>query len=149
MNNGGIRADLPAGTITWGDLYQVQPFNNRMRRLTVQGAVLLAAFEHCVAGQRPDCHVAGVEVWYDPRRPAGQRVTKARLDNGRDIDRNRAYALAVTDFMATGGSGFTMLRGVPAVDVDVIDLDALISYLAVLPAPVEAPGGDRFHPAGR
>jgi 2',3'-cyclic-nucleotide 2'-phosphodiesterase/3'-nucleotidase/5'-nucleotidase len=149
MNNGGIRADLPAGTVTWGDLYQVQPFNNRLRRLTVQGSVLLEALEHCVGGQRPDCHVGGVEVWYDARRPVGRRVTKTRLDNGKDIDRNRTYSLAVTDFMATGGSGFTMLRTAPAVDVDVIDLDALISYLAVLPAPAEAPGVDRFHPAAR
>jgi 2',3'-cyclic-nucleotide 2'-phosphodiesterase (5'-nucleotidase family) len=149
MNNGGIRADLPAGTITWGDLYQVQPFNNRLRRLTVQGSVLLEALEHCVAGRGPDCHVAGVEVWYDARRPAGRRVTKTRLDNGKDIERNRTYSLAVTDFMATGGSGFTMLRSAPTVDVDVIDLDALISYLAVLRAPVEAPTGDRFHPSGR
>jgi 2',3'-cyclic-nucleotide 2'-phosphodiesterase (5'-nucleotidase family) len=34
MNNGGIRADLPEG-VTWGDAYQVQPFQNRLQRLTV------------------------------------------------------------------------------------------------------------------
>src|SRR5438552_1024273 len=40
MNNGGIRTDLPEGVITWGQAYQVQPFQNRLLRLTVKGDVL-------------------------------------------------------------------------------------------------------------
>src|SRR5213078_4120057 len=70
MNNGGIRADLPEGTVTWGQAYQVQPFQNRLLRLTVKGSVLQDALEQCVAGRDhlPDCHVAGVEVWFDGRQ---------------------------------------------------------------------------------
>ncbi|MGH7567748.1 MAG: 5'-nucleotidase C-terminal domain-containing protein, partial [Gemmatimonadales bacterium] len=76
MNNGGIRADLPAGMVTYGDLYQVQPFQNRLQRLTVTGDVLLQVLEQVVAGDRgeggrggPSAHVAGLELWYDPGRP--------------------------------------------------------------------------------
>jgi hypothetical protein len=47
--------------------------------------------------------------------------------------------------MATGGSGFGMLSASPREDIDVVDLDALIRYLGVLPAPVEAPSEARFH----
>ncbi|MDP3909886.1 MAG: 5'-nucleotidase C-terminal domain-containing protein [Gemmatimonadales bacterium] len=148
MNNGGIRADLPAGAITWGDVYQVQPFNNRLQRLQARGSVILAALEHCVSGSRVDCHIAGVEVWYDPRRPAGRRITRTRLDNGRGVENSRIYAIAVSDFMATGGSGFAMLRGLPAQDLDILDIEALIRYLGVLRAPVEAPADGRFHRAG-
>src|SRR3989454_614268 len=54
VNNGGIRADLAAGTATYGDLYRVMPFQNRMLRLTVKGDVLRQALEHAVAGDRPD-----------------------------------------------------------------------------------------------
>src|SRR6266540_3515690 len=88
MNNGGIRADLPEGAITWGNLQQVQPFQNRLQRLTVKGAVLLDALEHCVAGTdgEPDCHVAGVEVWYDPGHRPGERITRARLEGGKGVD---------------------------------------------------------------
>jgi 2',3'-cyclic-nucleotide 2'-phosphodiesterase (5'-nucleotidase family) len=149
MNNGGIRADLPEGPVTWGDLYQVQPFQNRLQRLTVKGSVLLQALEQCVAGEHLDCHVSGVEVWYDPGRPSGQRVTRARLTAGKGIDRGETYTLAVSDFMATGGSGFAMLAAAPAQDLDLVDLDALLRYLAVLRAPVEAPAELRFHRAGR
>jgi 2',3'-cyclic-nucleotide 2'-phosphodiesterase (5'-nucleotidase family) len=148
MNNGGIRADLPEGPVTWGDLYRVQPFQNRLQRLTVRGGVLLQALEQCVAGEQLDCHVSGVEVWYDPRRQSGERVTRTRLTAGTGIDRGETYTLAVSDFMATGGSGFAMLAAAPAHDLDLVDLDALIRYLAVLRAPVEAPSDVRFHRAG-
>ena len=151
MNNGGIRADLPEGTVTYGAVYQVQPFQNRLLRLTVKGSVLLEALEHCVTGSdnRPDCHVSGVEVWFDPRKQAGKRISRARLENRKDIDKNQTYTLVVSDFMATGGSGFAMLVGAPAEDLDMADLDALIRYLGVLRAPVEAPADVRFHRTDR
>jgi 2',3'-cyclic-nucleotide 2'-phosphodiesterase/3'-nucleotidase/5'-nucleotidase len=151
MNNGGIRADLPAGPITWGNVYQVQPFQNRLQRLTVKGSVLQEALENCVAGdggRLPDCHIAGVEVWYDARKPAGKRIDRIRFDNGKNIETDRTYTLVVSDFMATGGSGFRMLTGSPREDIDVLDIDAFIRYLSVLRSPVEAPAAPRFHRAG-
>ena len=151
MNNGGIRADLQAGNVTWGNLYEVQPFQNRLLKLTVTGAVLQDALEHCVAGRdhMPDCHIAGAEVWFDGHKEPGKRINRIRLDNGKGIDKNGQYVLVVSDFMATGGSGFGMLSSSPRQDLDVIDLDALIRYLGVLRAPVEAPPGERFHRTDR
>ncbi|HEX4568376.1 MAG TPA: 5'-nucleotidase C-terminal domain-containing protein, partial [Vicinamibacterales bacterium] len=148
MNNGGIRSDLPEGAITYGQAYEVQPFQNRLLRLTVKGDVLLDALEHCVGrGGRDhllDCNVSGVEVWYDGSKAPGERISRTRLADGRTIDKNGAYTLAVTDFMATGGSGFKMLIGAPKEDLDVLDVDALVRYLGVLRA-VEAPDDVRFH----
>jgi hypothetical protein len=42
-----------------------------------------------------------------------------------------------------------MLAGTPVTDLDLIDLDALIRYLSVLRAPVEAPTDVRFHRTDR
>jgi len=149
MNNGGIRADLPEGTVTWGQIYQVQPFQNRLLRLRVKGSVLQDALEQCVSGggqdHLPDCHVAGVEVWFDGRQPPGKRVGRIRLDNGKGLDKDGTYTLVVSDFMATGGSGFRMLVGSLKEDIDAVDIDALTRYLGVLRAPVEAPDSARFH----
>ena len=151
MNNGGIRTDLPEGTLTYGQAYQVQPFQNRLLRLTVKGDVLLDALEHCVAGRDhlPDCHVSGVEVWFDAAKPAGQRISRTRLESGKSIEKNGSYTLVVSDFMATGGSGFRMLSGSPKEDLDVVDVDALVRYMGVLRAPVEAPADVRFHRTDR
>ncbi len=146
MNNGGIRADLPEGAITFGQVYLVQPFQDRLQRLTVKGEVLQEALEQCVAGRDhlPDCHVAGVEVWYDGRKEPGKRISSVRV-NAKDLDKGRSYTLVVSEFMATGGSGFRMLSGSPKEDLDVADVDALTRYLGVLRAPVEAPEDVRFH----
>jgi 2',3'-cyclic-nucleotide 2'-phosphodiesterase (5'-nucleotidase family) len=151
VNNGGIRAGLPEGAVTWGDVQLVQPFQNRMLRLSVKGSVLRQALEHCVGGASgdPDCHVSGVEVWYDPDESVGKRVTRTRLASGGEIDGGSAYTLVVPDFLAAGGSGYAMLVGAPAQDLNLLDLDLLISYLGVLRTPVEAPGDVRFHRAGR
>lgn len=150
VNNGGIRADLAAGMITYGDLYRVQPFQNRLVRLVVSGAVLKQALEHALAGRegRADAHVAGIEAWYDPGARAGQRITKLRLSNGSGVDAGRTYTLAVSDFLASGGGGYTMLRGAREGDVGLTDLDALIQYLAILRPPVEAPDDERLHREG-
>jgi 5'-nucleotidase len=144
MNNGGIRADLPGGDVTYGHAYNVLPFGNRLLRLTVKGSDLLDALEEVVNGPEPDGHIAGVEIWYDPDKKPGRRITRTRLTNGRRIESGRTYTLAVSNFMATGGSGFAMLANAPQVDVGDY-LDALIRYLGVVPQPVDAPGQPRLH----
>ena len=148
INNGGIRADLPAGMLTYGDLFQVEPFQNRLVKVDVSGSVLLQALEHLLAGDRPDGHVSGIEVWYDQKKPAGRRITKTRLANGKGVDDHHIYTLAVPDFLAAGGSGFAMLKGAPSKDAGIVDLDALITYLSVLPKPVAPPDDVRLHAKG-
>lgn len=147
VNNGGIRADLAAGVATYGDLFRVEPFQNRLVRLTVSGAVLRRALERAVSGADAGAHVSGLVVWYDPGRPPGRRLVRVQLADGADLDDRRTYTLAVSDFLAAGGSGYTMLRGAPAEDAGVTDLDALVRYLAALPQPVRAPDEARLHRA--
>src|SRR2546427_1168818 len=148
VNNGGIRADLAAGLATYGDLYRVEPFQNRLMRLAVSGKVLKQALEHALTGDGPDAHVAGIVVWYDSGKPAGRRLKKVRLANGKDVDDGQTYTVAVSDFLAAGGSGYTMLVGAPSGEVGVTDLDALIQYLAVLRQPISAPDDRRFYAVG-
>lgn len=148
MNNGGIRTDLPGGMVTYGDLLQLQPFNNRVVRISLTGAQLLAVLEHVVADSTPGAHISGIELWYGPVLPGGRRITRTRLLDGQRLDPRRRYTLAVSDFLATGGSGFEMLRALPREDSGLNDVDALARYLAARRQPVEAPAGRRLHRAG-
>jgi 2',3'-cyclic-nucleotide 2'-phosphodiesterase (5'-nucleotidase family) len=138
VNNGGIRADLAAGTVTWGQLFEVVPFQNFVVRLRVTGAVLRQALEHAVGAADARAHVSGVVVHVVPANPPGQRVTAVTLAGGRSLVDSAQYTLAVPDFMAAGGSGYAMLR-VPAENTGVVDLDALVAFLRGLPQPVRPP----------
>ena len=88
MNNGGIRADLRAGPVAYGALFEVQPFANMLVRVTVRGADLRAYLESFVARGAPRVHVSGVTARYDLARPPGARIVSA--DGRRRAPRRRA-----------------------------------------------------------
>ena len=136
MNNGGIRGPgLPAGTVTYRDLFELQPFANSIVVLTVPGRVVRAALEHAIEPDGVSAHVAGVRVRYDRSLPGGHRLLDATLANGRPIRDDATYRVAVNDFMAGGGSGYTMF--VPFARQSIgVDLDVLVEYLAARPQPV-------------
>jgi 5'-nucleotidase len=149
MNNGGIRDGLPAGEITWGMLYQVQPFENRMVLLRLTGAQVLETLETALADGTPDLHISGVRVSYDPSRRAGERVLSAELDGGAPIRPAATYTVAVNDFLAQRGDGYEALgEALERDDLDMLDVDALVDYLGDLDAPVRAPAEARFVQTG-
>ena len=149
-NNGGIRADLPAGIATYGRLFEVQPFANTLHRYTLRGTALRGYLEKLVGGRTPPrIHISGVKLTYDPRRPAGQRIVSARLANGREIVDDSQYTLVMNNFMAAGGDGLALgADALRSEALPIIDLDALIEYLKQLPQPVRAPDERRIVEVG-
>lgn len=146
MNNGGIRAGLPAGEATFGRLYEVQPFGNTLYTLRVRGTDLRPYLSRLVAGTSPRAHISGATLRYDPARPADDRLVDVRV-NGAAIDPSRIYTITLNDFMVTGGDGLD-LAGV-ALDsraTGIVDLDALIAYIRARPAGVAPTAVDRIVP---
>jgi 2',3'-cyclic-nucleotide 2'-phosphodiesterase/3'-nucleotidase/5'-nucleotidase len=143
VGNGGIRGDLEAGPVTYGQLYEVQPFQNALVRLTLTGRQLQEVLEHAIGVDgNPSAHIAGAVVHYDPRRPAGRRVRRVEVQ-GRRLRHDARYTLALDDFLAGGGDGYNMLTRFSAVPGGILDVDAVIAYLRRLAQPVEvtiAPG---------
>lgn len=145
MNNGGIRRPLPAGPITYADLFELQPFGNRLVTLTVTGDVILRALEHALDERGTDAQVSGLRVFYDPDARDGSQILGAELDDGTPLDPAATYTVAVNDFMAQGGSGYGMLvEASEVVETGIVDFDALVEYLEGLPRPVELPPDERW-----
>ena len=146
MNNGGIRAGLNAGTITYGDLYEVHPFGNRVYRVRMTGAQLRRYLEQIVARDNLREHVSGVTIGYNPDLPKGERIVSLRLPAGRTLSDASTYAVIMNEFMAVGGGeGVAVPEGATATPLDMLDLDALITYLQRLPSPVRAPTDNRIY----
>ena len=147
MNNGGIRTPLPAGAVSYGDVFRVQPFQNTLIRLRLSGAQLLAALEHSISDEGPRENLSGLTVEYDPEAPAGSRVRCVRLSDGRALDLDSTYSVVVNNFMAAGGGGFEMFKDAEsAQQTGIVDLDAFVSYLRALPQPVTPPQEPRWIP---
>jgi 2',3'-cyclic-nucleotide 2'-phosphodiesterase (5'-nucleotidase family) len=110
-NNGGIRAPLPKGPITYGQLYAVLPFDNQVIALDLTGEQVLRILEHSVANRSPNMQVAGLAFRFDGTRPAGQRVLEATV-GGQLLDPEAVYRLVTIDYLAAGGDGQeTFLEG--------------------------------------
>jgi 2',3'-cyclic-nucleotide 2'-phosphodiesterase (5'-nucleotidase family) len=144
MNNGGIRAPLRAGTATYGDLFEVQPFGNILYRVTIGGRELRDYLERLVGRRRPIVHLSGVVVAYDTSRAPGSRLVSVSV-GGQPLSDGRTYTIVVNDFEYTGGSGLGFESGVRrAENLDMVDLDAFIQYLEHLPQPIVPPADRRF-----
>lgn len=131
-NGGGIRASIPAGDITKGQVITVLPFGNYIQTKAITGAELLAALE-LGASSWPEPlggfpHVAGVTFKIDPDKPAGERVYDVRV-GGKPLQLNTVYTLATNDFLAAGGDQYTMFVDKPTTgDFSSLE-EAVIRYL--------------------
>jgi 2',3'-cyclic-nucleotide 2'-phosphodiesterase (5'-nucleotidase family) len=146
INNGSVRRALPAGPVSWGVLYELQPFGNALVRLEVTGAQLKQALENAVHGGSPGAHLSGLTVRYDPAAPAGQRVREIRLDDGRVVDADDTIAMGLSEFVATGGDRYTSFTQGRMTRTEMVDLDAVIAHLQSLPQPVQPPSVGRWQP---
>lgn len=133
MNNGGVRADIlkrDDGTVTFGDLFAVQPFGNRLLTLTLTGAQIKRLLEQQLSGPsaNPTLQVSkGFFYSFSPTRPVGDRVQRMTL-NGTNIEPSRTYRVGVTDFLAGGADGLTVLRDGKAPQLAMPDIEALEAY---------------------
>jgi 2',3'-cyclic-nucleotide 2'-phosphodiesterase (5'-nucleotidase family) len=137
MNNGGIRADLPAGRVNYRMLFELQPFGNNLVVAQVTGRQLRSALEYSVRGGSAHVHVSGVTMTFDPAKPDGQRLIKV-LVAGKPLRDSGTYTLAVNDFMSTGGDGFRMFNDLTWRTSGMSCLDALVTWLQRQKSPVRA-----------
>ena len=141
MNPGGIRDDLAAGPVTWGELFTIQPFNNDLVRMDLTGAQIVTLLNQQWVGQTSPriMKPSGINYAWDPAAPAESRtVVSSILINGTPIDLAATYSVTVNSFMAAGGDNFTILTEGTNRVIGPVDLDALVSYIENLPQPFGA-----------
>lgn len=107
-NGGGLRADLPAGDLTYGALYDALPFDNRLARVTMTGRVLRETLLRNLTGKGGIFSLAGARV---VGRCEGDKLAVAVFLTGRKKaeremkDEDRILVLT-NEFLATRGDDF-------------------------------------------
>jgi 5'-nucleotidase len=111
VNSGGIRADIPAGDITRGEVIETFPFQNVLATTTLTGAQVKEVLEQGASGQRGMVQVSGLRFTYDPSQPVGSRVTSITVSaTGQPIDPGANYRVVTNDFMINGGDSYTTFQ---------------------------------------
>jgi 5'-nucleotidase len=137
MNPGGIRADLPVGTVTYGDAFTVQPFANNLVTMTLTGAQIKVILEQQQFPGRILQVSEGFTYSWSESAPAGSKISDMML-NGVPLDMAASYRVTENIFLADGGDNFLGFKAGTDRMVGDMDLDALIAYFGEF-SPV-APG---------
>ncbi len=138
MNPFGIRAGLvpaPDGTVTFGDIYLVQPFGNALVTETLTGAEIKAALEQGFDDVGPDQALApsaGLAYRVDRRQHAGSRIT-ALTFGGKPLEPAGRYRVTMNGFLAQGGDGFTVFKAGRDAVTGPTDIEALEGWLRSVP----------------
>ncbi len=152
MHAGGIRADLAPdgqGLVRYGQLFAVQPFGNNLVVQTLTGAQIRALLEQqfdraTSASERTRVLSVsqGFSYRYDLSQPPGARTSEVLL-HGEPLQDGRGYRVAVSSFLAGGGSGYPVLAQGRDMLGGVLDLEALEAYFRSA-SPVAVPATDRI-----
>lgn len=149
VNGGGVRANIEAGEITYGEILSVHPFGNMACVIETTGQQILDALEMS-ARALPDenggfLQVSGLSFEIDASIPtsvvldeensfvevSGERRVKNVLVDGEPIDPEGTYTLASHNYMLkSGGDGFNMFKNDTLLQDEVlIDNQVLINYI--------------------
>jgi 5'-nucleotidase len=109
-NGGGLRADLPAGDLLYGALFEALPFDNRLAILNLDGASLRKLVRANLESTRGILSLSGVTVQAICR--GSNLDVILTLENGKPVQDKQRYKIATSDFLALGGDDFGLF-GLP------------------------------------
>ncbi len=128
-NKGGLRSNISAGKITFGDIYNVFPFENTLALLTLTGEQLMQLCREIasVGGEA----ISGMTMVITPQ---GEFVSAAV--GGKPVDPTRNYRVATSDYLSQGNDKMTALSlGTERlVRNDVTIRDLMVQYIKRLAA---------------
>lgn len=139
VNGGGVRCDVPAGSLTMGKVYELMPFFNTLYIVKLSGkdirdsldAAVIGAVDSSKTGRFP--YLAGARYTADMTKPAGQRITALELSAAGTwtvIDPTKQYTVVTNAFIAGGGDGYSLFASA-AYRKDLsfaVDSDVFVEY---------------------
>lgn len=122
-NKGGLRSNIAAGTITFGDVYNVFTFENRLAFLTLNGEQL-------------------AQLCKEIAKTGGEAISGMRLEitkegelvgatvGGKAIDPQATYRIATLDYLSQGNDNLTTLaQGTDLVVTGHLLRDLMVEYI--------------------
>jgi 2',3'-cyclic-nucleotide 2'-phosphodiesterase (5'-nucleotidase family) len=122
MNYGGIRLNsMETGPITRGKIFELMPFDNLMVLLDLNGAQLQEFMDHLAS--RGGWPMTGATYTI-----VNKKATELKV-GGLQVDPQKKYTIATSDYVANGGDDNSVLRGLEQINIGYLQRDALIEYV--------------------
>lgn len=134
-NGGGLRADLPAGPLTYGALFEAFPFDNTYAVIELSGAELGRMIARNLEQGAGILSISGVYARASCRGESLE-VTLTRPDGTR-VAGNERFTLVTSNFLATGGDALLAGGAPPRFDDRRLIRDAMADALRARQAPVD------------
>jgi 5'-nucleotidase len=144
-NGGGLRADIPAGPLLYGQVFEAMPFDNRFAIVDVKGAHLRKLVSANLQKSGAIMSWGGLAA---KARCNGGKLDLTITVGGKPLDEKKSYKLATSDFLASGGDGVIGRLKLPEGAVkmtDVIIRDAMVEVLRKKKGTIDPK--DYFSPA--
>ena len=106
MTNGGLRAGFAAGPVTLGSVFELMPFENELVVLDAPGSVVQQLFDYA-AHIKMAVSGATYTVTFDGL-PKDIRIGGQPFD----VNDNRTWPIAISDYLATGGDNMVFFKPV-------------------------------------
>jgi 2',3'-cyclic-nucleotide 2'-phosphodiesterase (5'-nucleotidase family) len=115
LNSGSLRASIDAGPIMLEDIFKVMPFANEIVLIDITGSELLQALNRSVIGNREDedggfLHVSGIRFVIKGHAAEDVKIGRDSMS----LDPDKIYRVAITDFLTSGGDGYSIFVGKPS-----------------------------------
>ena len=127
VNESGIRAGIPEGDLTYGDLFRVFPFQSQPALLELSGRELLDLLRLASNGAHGLPVVGGIRIVIDRARDDCIRedwngdgvrepwerhlLVSASMPDGAPVDPDGSYVVVSNSYLAAGGSDFDKVLG--------------------------------------
>ena len=134
-NGGGIRNDIYAGDISYGNIIGMLPYDNTLRRIAVTGMQLEAMLTRCTAlvpildGNFPQC--SGLRFTIHSKSHTVSNI-EVLQENGQyaPLDLHHTYSVALTNYNHEGGGFFDSFKTCPVLfESSLRYYEALSDYL--------------------
>ena len=153
QNNGGVRAEIPAGPVNYNQIFQVLPFDNYVATLKLTGTQVRDLITIWYSHEQAVQQVSGLKITYNSSLKTTRTITngagesKVFLDPIVSIDTldpSRNYTVVVADFLAAGGSGLDFfvkgLSPAPLINYERKLRDTLVDFIKSSPNGVSYTG---------
>jgi len=135
VNGGGIRNSIPAGDITFGQVFDVLSFDQPLCRIEATGKQILAMLQRCTAkcpeedGSFPQ--MSGIRFTVHTKGHTVSDVTVLDRTTGeyKPIDESKTYTICTPDYYASGGFYSTLKDCKQLSNGPMVDRDCVVAYL--------------------